>query len=149
MPRGDYQLSLVPAFLPADYAWDGRRVQLSLTPFQNVTADLLVAPLNSLHGRVYVDRNQNGRYDRDEGLARAVLHLDDRVTSSDDEGAYSFFNLNPGSYTVRLNRGKLPTVEAHGTGEQTDTRGDSEPAVNVEFKLLTKTKPIILQTLEQ
>jgi hypothetical protein len=150
VPRGDYQLSLVPALLPADYAWDGRRVQLSLTPFQNVTADLLVAPLNSLHGRVYIDRNQNGRYDRDEGLARAVLHLDDRVTSSDDEGAYSFFNLNPGSYTVRLNTGKLPTdVEAHGTGELTVTLGDSEPAVNVEFKLLPKSKPIILQTLEQ
>ena len=150
VPRGDYQLSLVPAFLPADYAWDGRRVHLSLTPFQHITADLLVAPLNSLHGRVFIDRNQNGRYDPDEGVARAVVHLGDRITSTDDGGAYSFFNLNPGSYIVRLNADKLPAdVAVHGTIERPVVVSDSAPTVDVEFNLLPKSKPIILQKLER
>jgi protocatechuate 3,4-dioxygenase beta subunit len=150
VPRGDYELALVPSYLPADYAWDGRRIQLALTSFAHVTADLLVAPLNALHGRVYVDRNQNGRFDRDEGLTRVAVHLADRVTSTDENGTYSFYNLNPGRYTVRLNADKLPSdLEAVGATEQTVELADTGPVTDVEFRVVHKVKPIIFQRPER
>jgi hypothetical protein len=149
VPRGDYELALVSAHLPADYAWDGRRVQLALTAFTNVTADLVAVPLNSIHGRVYVDRNRNGRYDAPEGLARVVLHLGDQLTSANDDGSFSFYNVNPGTYNVRLNREKLPAdVEIDGSAERAVELGDSGPPNGVEFRLTPKVKPIIFQRPE-
>ena len=150
VPRGDYELALVPAYLPADYAWDGRRIHLALTTFAHVTADLLVAPLNAIHGRVYVDHNQNGRFDGDEGLTRAVVHLGDRVTSTDENGAYSFYNVNPGRHTVRLNTDKLPSeLESTGATERTVELGDTGPVTDVEFRVVQRVKPIIFQRPER
>lgn len=146
VPRGDYELALVPAYLPADYAWDGRRVQLALTAFTNVTADLVAVPLNSIHGRVYVDRNRNGRFDPTEGLARAVIYLGERITSAGDEGTFSFYNVSPGQHIVRLHGEKLPPdVEAGGPVERLIELEDGGPATDVEFRLLPKVKPIIFQ----
>jgi Carboxypeptidase regulatory-like domain len=108
VPNGDYDLALEEAGLPADYAWDGRRLRLAVRSSGHVTEDLLVAPLNAVHGRVYVDRNGNGRFDANEGVGGAVVRLEDRVTATDRDGSYDFYNLWPGPHVVALDRAHLP-----------------------------------------
>src|SRR5262249_7345340 len=128
VPRGDYELSLDEAFLPADYAWDGRRIQLAIGTSTHVRVDLLVAPLNAIHGRVYCDRNSNGRVDAGEAVAGAVVRLNDRVTATDEHGGYSFYNLWPGAYTVRLDTARVPAgFEASGAADLSVVLGDDRP----------------------
>jgi len=125
-------------------------VRLTLSALTNVTADLVAVPLNSLHGRVYVDRNRNGRYDPSEGLSRAVVHFGDRLTSAEDDGTFSFYNVNPGTHTVRLNRETLAAdIEPAGPIEQSIELGDDGPATGLEFRLVAKVKPIIFQSPPQ
>lgn len=144
LPRGNYDLALDAGFLPADYAWDGREVRLAVTPSSHEDANLLVAPLNVIHGRVYADRNKNGRFDVGEGVAGAVILLDDQVTVTDSQGAYSFYNLPPGSYLLRLDRERLPTAyEPTGSTDLTVALADDRPVTGADFLVQPKVKPII------
>jgi hypothetical protein len=144
VPKGDYPLTLDPEFLPADYAWDGRQLPLALSWSSRTEADLLVAPLNAIHGRAYNDRNANGRFDSGEEMAGVVIHLQDRVTATDQQGAYSFYNLWPGTFTLRVNREKLSAdVEVIGSDELSVVLGDGHPVTGADFRLQPKTKPII------
>ncbi len=136
--------------LPADYAWDGRRLPLVLHWSSRIHADLLVAPLNALHGRVYCDRNGNDRFDPGEAVTGAVVHLDGRVTATDQHGAYSFYNLPPGPYAPRLDREKLPAeFEATGAVELAVDLGDTGPVTGADFRVTAKMKPIIFQEPRQ
>jgi hypothetical protein len=148
LPRGSYDLALDPGFLPADFAWDGREIRLVVTPSSRVDANLLVTPLNAIHGRVYCDRNKNHRFDAGDGVAGAVVHLIDqaneRVTVTDAEGAYSFYNLPPGPYLLRIDRERLPTsYELTGSTDLTVTLPDDRPVTGADFLVLPKVKPII------
>jgi hypothetical protein len=144
LPRGRYDLALDAGFLPADYAWDGRELQVAVTPSSREHADLLVAPLNAIHGRVYCDRNKNGRFEVGEGVAGAVVHLADRVTVTDMQGAYSFYNLPPGPYLLRLDRERLPTgFELTGTTDLAVELHDDRPVTGADFVVQQKIKPII------
>ena len=144
VPAGEYELSIDRQMLPADVAWDGRIERLSLTHKSRVVTDLRLAPLNAIHGRVYVDRNGNGRFDPGEAVAGAVLHLADRVTATDQNGAYTFFNLWPGTYVVSLNNQKLPNyLTAASTRELQVTLGDDGPVTGAEFQVVPVVKPVI------
>jgi hypothetical protein len=143
LPAGDYDLLLDETHLPADYAWDGRRLHIAITSSSRLDVPLLVAPLNAIHGRVYVDRNGNGRFDIGEGVADAVVRLGDRVTSTDRDGAYSFFNVWPGTYALALDRSRLAaTLEVVGPADLTVTLDDARPVTGADFQLRPKTKPV-------
>jgi protocatechuate 3,4-dioxygenase beta subunit len=141
VPRGDYELSLDPSLLPADYAWDGRVEPIHVTSSHPISADLKVAPLNAIHGRVYVDRNANGRYDAGEAVAHAVLQVGDRVTATDSNGAYSFYNLWPNAYVVRLTN--LPSEFLSGIAELSVTLLDGAPVTGADFRVIVRDKPVI------
>ena len=141
VPRGAYELSLDPALLPADYAWDGRREQLTISSTRATTADLRVAPLNAIHGRVYVDRNNNGRFDSGEAVANAVLAVGDRLTASDATGAYSFYNLWPDTYVITLR--SVPPAYSPAATTLTVTLLDGAPVTGADFRVLPRDKPII------
>ena len=112
VPRGEFALELDPNLLPADYAWDGRARHLSVTQATRSRIELVVAPLNAIHGRVYADRNGNGRFDSGEGVLGAAVCLDERVTATDANGAYDFYNVPPGAHAVRLDPARLPEAFA-------------------------------------
>jgi protocatechuate 3,4-dioxygenase beta subunit len=143
LPRGEYPLRIDDAFLPADYAWDGRETWIAMTGSTHATRELRVAPLNAIHGRVYCDRNGNGRYDEGEGVANAVLRLGDRVTATDPDGGYTFFNVWPGLYTLRLDAGKLGADYAASTVERDVELQDGHPVTGADFVVIAKAKPII------
>jgi hypothetical protein len=144
LPAGAYELSIDPHLLPADVAWDGRIERLEVTAKTKVKADLLVAPLNAVHGRVYCDRNGNGRYDAGEGVQGAVLQLgDDRFTATDQSGTYTFFNLWPATYVVRLIRQQLPETYTTADAELSATLGDNGPVTGADFQVAPKVKPVV------
>lgn len=141
VPRGEYDLSLDSHLLPADFAWDGRHERLAVTSTRALRADLQVTPLNAIHGRVYVDANGNGRFDTGEAVRGAVLAAGDRLTATDHAGAYSFYNLWPGVYTIRLR--SLPAAYQPGESERVVTLVDGAPVTGADFRALAKDKPII------
>jgi hypothetical protein len=142
VPRGQYELSLDPDLLPADFAWDGRGETVTAQPGARVAADLRVTPLNALHGRVYVDRDGNGRYDGGEGVSGAVIQLGGRLTAADQHGAYSFFNVWPDTYTIRLHA--LPPDYTEGLiNERVVTLTDGRPVTGADFMVRPRIKPIV------
>ena len=143
LPRGDYELSLDTAFLPAAFAWDGRRQTVDVTPTSRTTANLLVAPLNAVHGRVYVDKNSNHRFDAGEGVGGVVVRLDDGVVATSAEGDYSFYNVWPGAHVVHLDTARLPANLQPAAGvERRITLGDDGPVTGVDFSMHMIGKPI-------
>lgn len=82
-------------------------------------------PPASLHGTVYVDRNNNGFLDFNEpGIAGATLRLLDangnatgQTTTTDALGNYSFVGLRPGTYIVAEDQpsGFYDGLDAAGT----------------------------------
>jgi hypothetical protein len=142
VPRGQYELTLDQDLLPADFAWDGRGEAVATRPGARIGADLRVTPLNALHGRVYVDRDGNGRYDAGEGVPGAVLQLGGRLTAADQQGAYSFFNVWPGTYTIQLHA--LPPDYTGGPmNERTVTLLDGRPVTGADFTVRARIKSII------
>ncbi len=143
LPRGEYELSLDTAHLPAAFAWDGRGQTLTVTPTSRATARMLVAPLNAVHGRVYVARNSNDRFDAGEGVGGIVVRLSDRAVATSDDGGYSFFNVWPGEHVVALDTSRLPSNLLPAAGvERRITLGDDGPATGVEFPITMIGKPI-------
>jgi hypothetical protein len=151
VPRGDMELSLDPAFLPADYAWDARAVPLSVAPSSRIRADLVVAPLNTIHGRVYVDLNGDGHFDAGEGVSGAVVRLGDAMTATDTNGGYDFYNLPLGVHAVRIDPAGLPPRFAAGEVSLLSVAlGDNGPVTGADFRVLanTQAKPVIWREIK-
>lgn len=144
VPRGEYDLSLDAAFLPADFAWDGKgeRIVVAASPTH---ADLRVTPLNAIHGRVYADLDGNGRFDRGEGVAGAVVRVGDHVTMTDDSGAWAVYNLWPGRYVVRVDR--LPGAYRLEQVERPVTLLDGGPVTGADFVVTPHRKAVIWEGL--
>lgn len=61
-------------------------------------------------GRVFVDRNGNGRSDSGEGTAGAALYLEDGTrVITDEKGKFSISGIEPGTHVLRLDETSLPT----------------------------------------
>ena len=142
VPPGDFELTLDPEFLPADYAWDGRTRRLTIKASSRIVNDLVVAPLNAIHGRVFADRNGNGRFDSGEGVAAAVIRLGERVTATSTDGTYDFYNLMPGTYVVHLDADKLQGFTAEGPSRIQVELKDDRPSNGIDFLVIAKAKPI-------
>ncbi len=91
-------------------------------------ADLVVSPLGSISGRIYLDANNNGVHDTGEAplsgqsvsLIRALDSVVLQKTTTDASGFYVFRDLVDSAalgsdYTVRYLRGSSDTVGAGGT----------------------------------
>jgi hypothetical protein len=144
VPAGAYDVSLDRDRLPADVAWDGRAEPITVSARRRVRRDLRVVPLNSIHGRVYCDRNGNGRYDSGEAISGVVMLSNNRVTATDQHGSYSFFNLWPGPYRVRIDSGKLPpNLEPAGAMQIDVTLGGDAPVTQTDFRVRQRPIPVI------
>ena len=151
VPPGDHGLALVADRLPAAYSADfaERTVHVG-GGAHDVQADLAVRSLRAIHGRVFLDRNGNGRMDTGEGQSGVVVRLDDTGTAtlSDDVGMFAFYNLEPGRYAVWIDGARLRT----GLGVAAAARRtvDLEPdsaATNIDFELVVRDKPIVFKEL--
>lgn len=87
---------------------------------------------NDVVGRVYVDRNGNGRFDAqtDTPVARArILLAGGREALSDASGLYSFANVPAGVQALRLDPNSVPYrhSDAVATTSRPATTGPSQP----------------------
>jgi len=65
------------------------------------------------------------------------------------DGAYDFYNVRPGTYTVRLDAEKLPAgFDAGGKTTSSVELRDDRPATGVDFVVTTKTKPVIWRSIK-
>jgi hypothetical protein len=140
VPRGEYEVSLESQMLAADFAWDGRTERISVTSAKASRLDLRVTPLNAIHGRVYIDRDANGRFDTGEAVEGVVIRVGDRFTSTDHAGAYSLYNLWPDTYEIRIHT--VPPTYQTVDGAKTVTLMDGSPVTGADFQVLPKTKPV-------
>jgi hypothetical protein len=112
--------------------------------------DLVIVPLNAIHGYVYCDVNRNGALDAGEEVPFVAVRLGDRVTATDQDGAFTFGNVEPGEYLVNLVVEHLPAqYELESAAEVAVTLGADRPVVGVEFRVAKKEKKIILQELSR
>lgn len=146
VPPGEFDLALATELLPAGYASEGvtHRVFVNGTGRQEV--NFTATPLNAIRGRVYQDVNKNGRFDAGEGRAGIALRTGEHVTATDADGAYGFFNLEPGRYTVQLDTDRLGDGYAAASEPAITVQLDAgRPAVGVDFTLTSKQRPVVLQ----
>ncbi|MHB1461834.1 MAG: carboxypeptidase regulatory-like domain-containing protein [Armatimonadota bacterium] len=107
VPTGVYVLSLDNENLAADYKGDETTRSLKITSASRQKIDLVVAPLNTISGRVFCDTNENGTCDPGEGVANIVIHIADFATVTGRDGSFSFYNLEPGNHSVKLDTDRL------------------------------------------
>jgi protocatechuate 3,4-dioxygenase beta subunit len=146
VPDGEVELSLDKNKLPATYAWDEKPRPLALTRASRERVDLRVIPLNTIRGRVYLDRNRNGQYDDGEGVTNAVVATNESVTATDASGSYAFYNQSPGPYKIRLDVKRL----AKGLGPASPAELDVElsagqPLLGADFRVEPKDMPIMMR----
>lgn len=143
VPPGAYDLALDPGHLPADFAWDGRHRRIEIRSRSTVRADLHVTPLNAIHGRVFEDRNGNGRVDAGEAVAGAVVRIGEQLTVTGTDGAYAFYNLWPGLHNVQVER--LPAAYVSSRHEREVRLPDGAPVTGVDIAVDRREKPVIWQ----
>jgi hypothetical protein len=143
VPPGAVDLFVDEAGLPANYAVDGHRVRVNPAAGDRRDIVLRVAPLATITGRVFVDRNRNGRDDAGEAIAGAVVRLDDeRATVTDRDGRYGFYNLKPADYVVRVNLASIdPNAEA-AVAERRVSLAADRPVAGLDFAVTIRPKPI-------
>ena len=108
VPAGAYELGLMEENLPTDYKADSAPIKLTLDGRARRMVDLHALPLRMIGGRVWWDKNGNGSFEPGEGMKNIVLHLDDAVTMTGDDGSFAFYNIAPGRYTLRVDLERLP-----------------------------------------
>ena len=116
------------------YAWDEQPRPLTVTGRSRAKVELHVIPLNTMSGRVYIDRNGNGRFDENEGVPGAVISVNESVTATDVTGTYDFYNQPPGRYIMRLDVPRLAKGLAPASAAALDVElTDSQPFGGVDF----------------
>jgi hypothetical protein len=149
VPGGELDLGLDDAHLPAQYASDGVRQQIRLVRDRDVETDLHAIPLHAIHGHVYIDRNGNGVFDPGEGVPNVVVRLSsgESATMTDKDGAYSFYNLLPNHYEVRVDQERLSRdLAVFGVGSiDVQMDGVGRAQTGIDFRVAPKDRPIIMQ----
>lgn len=144
LPPGSYDLFVDDVRLSADYAWDGRRQRVDTARPDRREIVMRVAPLGTITGRVFVDRNRNERFDDGEELAGVVVSLNGaRATASDARGVYGFYNLQPGSYVIEVEAAAIGP-ELRAIHPVHDVTLDAErPIAGLDFIVAEVDRPII------
>lgn len=150
VPDGHFELAIDKEKLPATYAWDEQPRPLTVTRGSRERVDLQVIPLNAIRGRVYLDRNRNGRFDEDEGVPDAVVAVNGSVTATSATGSYAFYNQPPGHYTVRLDVRRLAKGLAPASPAELDVELTADyPLLGVDFRVEKKEMPIIMREIRR
>jgi hypothetical protein len=146
VPRGEYKLRLDPDRMPASYGTSEGERRLTVRPGTHATEDFVLAPLNVIHGRVYVDRNENGQLDQGEELGGVVMRIGDKLTRSGLDGGYAFYNLMPGVYRVEVLLDRVtPDHELRTPASIEVVLEAGRPSQIPDVRLVPRRKPILFQ----
>jgi hypothetical protein len=86
----------------------------------------------TITGRVYLDRNESGRFDRgDWGLSGVRVYLEDgESVVSDDFGRFTFPAARPGMHVLRLDESTLPPTTRAYDDRALDSERSTERLVH-------------------
>jgi len=145
---GDYEVTIVRKTLPARYQAEIVSQSVSLKSGRKNEINFQLIPLSSLIGQIYEDRNNNGKYDSEEGIPGVVLGVDGKITASDSKGSYGFYNLPPGNYRVYLDLERLPNgYEVEGETEKYVEIVYNKTVTGIDFSLKINKKKTIFQQI--
>jgi len=112
---GGHDVSLDLTSVRADLTLlTGGQQNVSLSPGSGNSLDFRLVRTGRLHGRVWLDANENGKFDEGEKpLADVrVFTSNEHDTLSDADGYYTLGDLAPGEVTVSLDEATLPEKTA-------------------------------------
>ena len=145
---GDYEVTIVRKTVPARYQAEIVSQSVSLKSGRKNEINFQLIPLSSLIGQIYEDRNNNGKYDSEEGIPGVVLGVDGKITASDSKGSYGFYNLPPGNYRVYLDLERLPNgYEVEGETEKYVEIVYNKTVTGIDFSLKINKKKTIFQQI--
>jgi hypothetical protein len=148
VPHGEYQLGIDTDTLPANFKQCCATQNVDIDNRTRITANFQLIPLGSVSGRVYNDRNGDGRYVEGEGVAGVIVKLGDMVTISDSDGQFGLYNVDPGRYQISVDAARLPEGLAPvETDKVIDLRAD-QSITGIEMKLAFHDKPVEYQELK-
>ncbi|HYU35267.1 MAG TPA: hypothetical protein VEW48_24200 [Thermoanaerobaculia bacterium] len=147
VPRGQYEARIPEDALPASWAARGAR-GVEIKGRDRAEIDLELVPLGHVRGRVWEDRDGDGRPSPDEGVGRVVVLLGDRATSTEADGSFGFFNLSSGSYRLEIDPAHLPQGFILAAPSRMDLGLPPGSSLdNVALRVMRKQRPIIFQDL--
>ncbi|MDD5440201.1 MAG: SdrD B-like domain-containing protein, partial [Candidatus Omnitrophica bacterium] len=99
--------------LPVELMVKGPQVQsIPVSPLKTSEANFVLVRTGTVRGRVFIDANKNGVFDKETDAAVPNVHISlvpsggDTITFSD--GSYVMEYVSPGSYDVTINTATLP-----------------------------------------
>jgi hypothetical protein len=144
VPAGAYSLSVAQESIPADYKATLQEKQLAVNDDTEARMNFSLVPLASISGRVYLDKNGNRAYDLGEGVEGVAVLANDRATSSNKDGCFGFYNLEPGKFTIRIEmEGLDKSYRMPGANQIEVELRPGESVADVEFRLEEQKKPVI------
>lgn len=148
VPSGEYQLGVDDNSLPATYKSCCASQTIIVNDRTRIKSDFQLIPLGTVSGRVFNDRNGDGRYAEGEGVGGVVLKLGDQVTISDPDGKYGFYNVDPGKYELSASASAIPGNLVQADPNKTvDIRAD-QALTGVDIRLKFQDKPVVYQELQ-
>jgi hypothetical protein len=144
--RGRYTARIDGDALAADYKV-GLGVQLVQVGGRRVrNVDFVVVQLRTIGGRVI--REGDGGWAGPRGVGGVVVTMSGDATVTADDGTFTFYNVEPGKHTIRLDTGRLSRDYDAASPTAVDVnlvQGSS--VTNVEFRVSRHDKTIIFQAL--
>lgn len=136
---GAYQVAITLDDLSTGYVPTTPVTQAhTLTEGLTATVDFPIRAERSIAGRVYVDRNRNGRYDEEPVLANMTMCLDGaRKVTTKEDGRYLFKDVAAGLHHVSLNcRSRVPEyLPLNATVQTVDVPPQPTHVETVDFRL--------------
>jgi len=144
VPAGSYHIRVLDESIPADYKAKSSAQELSVGSHDKCTVDFTLIPLGCVSGSVFVDRNENGKYDQGEGVADVPVCVDQMATSTNKDGIFNFYNLEPGLYTVRVATEALDARYIVVSENKFEIEMKPKESVSgIQFRLGERKRPIV------
>ena len=146
VPTGSYQLYIDESSLPANFHQILAKQTITVDSTTRKVVNFTVTPQGTVCGRVYWDKNGDGKYEDGEGIQGAIVRLGTSVTASGPDGTYAFYNIDPGFVSVQLDDQHLPNgyYPVSSTKYQ-PVLGAGQSLTSLDFTIDYRDKPIVYQ----
>lgn len=150
VPAGSYHIRVLDESIPADYKAKSSAEELSIGARDKCAVDFTLIPLGCISGCVFIDRNENAKCDHGEGVADVPICIDHMATSTNKDGIFNFYNLEPGLYTVRIATEALDArYVVIGESKQQIEMKPKESVSGIEFRITERKRPIVFVSMDE
>ncbi len=115
VPPGSYAVGVPAAYVPAAFAGAPPPQKVLVLPRGAQPVALPLVPLGTVSGRVLLaaggaggEGAGGGARPAERGAAGIVVRLDEQVTATDRDGAFSFHDVLPGTHRLSVDAARLP-----------------------------------------